>query len=152
MGTTHVAHEWFGIDVVWAQYIGLGTGLIAGIGTYRFMRSSNGQSIIRRISGPQPITPARLPSNNSQIRHIFGNRPGHLPDTPANRQLLINATGNRNNLLGTDRYGTQWFSRIQGDGTQVWVRVRNGVIQNGGINNTPRPWNPETGLNNPTSP
>ena len=91
----------------------------------------------RGTGGPQNITPARLPTNNSQLNHIFGNRPEHLPDTPANRQLLTNTTGNRNNLLGIDRYGTQWFSRIQSDGTQVRVRVRNGVIQNGGVNNIP---------------
>jgi YD repeat-containing protein len=39
--------------------------------------------------------------------------------------------------------------RMLGDGTQVWVQTRNGVIQNGGINQTPRVVNPETGLSGP---
>ena len=30
----------------------------------------------------------KLPSNDSQLRHIFENREGHLPNTPENRKLL----------------------------------------------------------------
>jgi len=95
------------------------------------------------------ITPARLPTNNSQTKHIFGNRTGHLPDTPANRQLLVNTTGNQNNLLGTDQFGNKWFAMIRSDGSQVWVQTRNGVIQNGGLNNPPITWDPNMGLSGP---
>ena len=35
-------------------------------------------------------------------------------------------------------------------GRQVWTRSQNGKINEGGRNNTPRPWDKETGLyNNP---
>ena len=95
---------------------------------------------------------AQLPNNNAQIKHIFNNRIGHLPDTPANRQLLINTAGNPNNILGIDRWGTKWFASTQRDGTQVWVQVRNGTIQNGGVNSPPKSWNPVTGLSSPTRP
>lgn len=51
--------------------------------------------------------------------------------------------------MGTDSYGTQWYSQTRADGSQVWVRVRNNTIQNGGINNPPKTWNPSTGYNKP---
>ena len=96
--------------------------------------------------------PAQLPANNAQIGHIFTNAKGHLPDTLANRKLLINTASNPNNLLGVDIYGNKWFTSIQSDGGQVWVQTRNGIIQNGGINYPPKPWNPTTGLSSPTKP
>jgi len=43
-----------------------------------------------------------------------------------------------------------WYADISEDGTQTWVRVRNGVIDNAGVNNVPRTWDPETGLYNDT--
>lgn len=30
----------------------------------------------------------KLPQNESQIKHIFREAPGHLPDTPENRKLI----------------------------------------------------------------
>ena len=81
------------------------------------------------------------------MRHIFRNTPGHIPDTPSNRNLLVSVSNNRANFLGTDRHGNSWYGQLQPDGTQVWVRSRNGVINNGGINTNPIPFNPVTGLN-----
>jgi hypothetical protein len=87
-----------------------------------------------------------FPSGESQLRHIFRDAPGHLADTPANRALLQNIADDATTTLGTDRFGNVWSARTLEDGTQVWVQVRNGIIQNGGVNPMPRVFNPKTGL------
>ena len=89
----------------------------------------------------QPYSPmgsARFPTNESQIKHIFGNRAGHVPDTQANRSLLQNVANNPANKVATDRFGNVWSAKTQSDGTQVWVATRSGVIQNGGVNTIPK--------------
>ena len=87
-----------------------------------------------------------LPDNPSQLRHIFRDAPGHLPDTPANRRLLLDISTNRSNSLGANRFGNEVFVSTRADGSQVWVETRNGVIQNGGVNNPPRTWVTGDGL------
>lgn len=83
----------------------------------------------------------------TDLSHIFRNAPGHLPDdTPQNRQLLIDTASDPDNYLGNDKYGNEWYSETRPDGTQVWVKVRNDVIRNGGVNQTPRTFNPVSGL------
>lgn len=91
----------------------------------------------------------KLPEKISQLKHIFRKKAGHIDDTPENRSLLETVANNKENYVGTDSYGTQWYSKTQADGSQVWVRVRNNTIQNGGINNPPKTWNPSTGYNKP---
>ena len=49
--------------------------------------------------------------------------------------------------LGTDKYDNTWNARMEPDGSQTWVTVRDGVIQEGGRNDEPHPWDNETGLN-----
>lgn len=88
-----------------------------------------------------------LPPNPSQTRHIFGDRPGHLPDTPRNRQTLVELANDEGCRLGTDKYGNTWYARMEPDSSQTWVTVRDGVIQEGGRNGSPHPWDSETGLN-----
>uniref|UniRef100_UPI0039A4EC2A DUF637 domain-containing protein n=1 Tax=Rhodospirillum sp. A1_3_36 TaxID=3391666 RepID=UPI0039A4EC2A len=90
--------------------------------------------------------PIRLPENPSQIGHIFRDMPGHLPDTPKNRQLLLDTCNNSENILGPNRFGNEVYALIQADGSQIWVEIRNGVIQNGGVNTPPRTWIPGKGL------
>jgi hypothetical protein len=80
------------------------------------------------------------------VEHIFRDASGHLPDTPANRRLLREVANDPATTLGKDRFGNVWSAHTLEDGTQVWVQTRNGVIQNGGLNQTPRAFNPETGL------
>lgn len=53
-----------------------------------------------------------------------------------------------NNYLGKDARGNDWYAFISEDGTQTWVRVRNGIIDNAGVNTVPRIWDSETGLYN----
>ncbi len=93
-----------------------------------------------------------LPDKSSQLKHIFGNRPGHLPDTPSNRKLLTDTANNPKYYKGTDKYGNKWHIKTDNDGRQVWTRSQNGKINEGGRNSTPRPWDKDTGLNNNPTP
>ena len=93
----------------------------------------------------------KLPSNDSQLRHIFENREGHLPDTPENRKLLQDLANDSTKYKGKDKYGNDWNVRMNNDGTQDWVRSQHQVINEVGRNRTPRHWDKETGLfRNPT--
>lgn len=100
--------------------------------------------------GPTTTRPTTFPDGKAQIEHIFRKSPNHIPDTPANRQLLKDVANDSRTTLGTDRYGNTWSGRIQPDGTQVWVQSRNGIIQNAGINQTPRTFDRNTGLAAPS--
>jgi RHS repeat-associated protein len=79
-----------------------------------------------------------FPTDPGQIAHIFRNAPGHIMDTPENRLVLQGVASNPSNRLGVDRFGNVWSALVLRDGTQVWVSVRNGTIQNGGINLQPK--------------
>jgi hypothetical protein len=79
------------------------------------------------------------PPNLSQLLHIFRKKDGHFPkDSPMVRARLKKITENEANLLGTDRNKNKWYAETTKDGKQVWASVRNGRIQNGGINNPPK--------------
>ena len=73
-------------------------------------------------------------------------------DTPKNRALLEGVANNPINRLGSDKYGSIWYAKTQADGSQVWVKVRGDFIVDGGVNDSPLPYNPETGLCSPTKP
>ena len=78
---------------------------------------------------------AELPKNNSQLNHLFRNGTGHLIDTPENRKLIIDLTEDMSNYVGNGVYNTMWFSKTTLDG-QLWASVRNGIVQDCGINKT----------------
>ena len=86
-----------------------------------------------------------LSKNDAQIKHIFRDKTGHISDTPSNRKLLEDVANKKENYMGTDKYGNDWYSHIQPDGSQVWAITRDGTIQNGGVNNPPKSWNTDTG-------
>jgi hypothetical protein len=113
----------------------VGTGIHGGFGATRGSREGGSEHI-------------SLPGNRAQIDHIFGNRPGHLPDTPANRQRLIELANDESTFIGIDKYGNSWHAKIEPDGSQLWVRHQGGIINEGGLNITPRSWNTDTGFNN----
>ncbi len=92
-------------------------------------------------------SPVSLPPNNGQIKHIFRNAPGHLADTPQNRAMLLNLANDASKYIGTDSNGNSWNAEIMPDGSQNWVRYRNGTIINGGNGYPPRQWDSESGLN-----
>lgn len=98
------------------------------------------------------VTQPKFPDNKSQIKHIFRPRNGHLPDTPKNRKLLQDVSGNPKNFLGKDKYGNSWYAKNQSDGSQIWVQERNGIIQNGGSNHPPRTFHSQSGLSSPEKP
>ena len=95
------------------------------------------------------LWPVSLPDNQSQIKHIFRDATGHIPDTANNRQLLLSTSNDLDALLGTDRFGNVWSAKILSNGSQAWVQSRNGIIQNGGINLVPFIFNDQTGLSKP---
>lgn len=60
--------------------------------------------------------------------------------------MLERIANNPASFWGKDQYGTEWYVEMLDDGRQAWVQVRNGQIFDGGINDTPKPWDPDTGL------
>ena len=90
----------------------------------------------------------RLPENDAQLKHIFRKSAGHLEDNPQNRQLLQDLANDVKHHVGKDMRGNDWHYKELDDGSQLWVSVRNGIIQEGGLNQPPRPWSERTGLNN----
>ncbi|WP_336598096.1 filamentous hemagglutinin N-terminal domain-containing protein [Paraburkholderia bengalensis] len=90
--------------------------------------------------------------DDSRAGHIFRDSEGHINDTPANRQLLEAVANDPSAILGTDKYGTTWAAKLNSDGSQTWVGIRNGKVSYGGINLTPKAFNPQTGLASLTKP
>lgn len=75
--------------------------------------------------------------NPGQRRHIFRDAPGHYAeDTAANRAAISSAVTIDNFVRFQN--GNAVFARQNSNGTENWVFTRRGVIQNGGINSTPR--------------
>lgn len=88
---------------------------------------------------------AKFPSNESQIKHIMRNEKGHLIDNARNRSLLIKLSQDKSAFLGKDKNGNEWYSKRLGS-KQLWVIVRNDIIQNGGLNDKSLKFIPELGL------
>ena len=98
------------------------------------------------------VTKISLPENDAQLKHIFREGNGHIIDTPDNRSKILNVANDKKNYLGKDARGNDWYAKTESDGSQIWVRTRNGKVDNAGVNTTPRTWDDETGLYNNTSP
>ncbi len=84
--------------------------------------------------GEKPYLLNRLPQDDSQLKHIFREKEGHLPDTKENRDYLERLANDEKCYQGTDERGNSWYAETLPDGSQGWVSVRDGIIQNGGIN------------------
>jgi hypothetical protein len=94
----------------------------------------------------------KIAIDDKRKKHIFRKAEGHLEDTPSNRKMLEDVANNSENALGTDKWGNTWSAKVQPDGSQVWTQSRGGQIINGGVNQTPRSFNLETGLSSPIKP
>lgn len=79
---------------------------------------------------------AKMPKNDSQIKHIMRTDRGHLSDTPTNRKILVRVANNEKNFIGIDSHGNRRYAQTI-RGVQYWVSTRNGIIQNGGKNTKP---------------
>jgi RHS repeat-associated protein len=86
--------------------------------------------------GPKLAAPvAKFPTNASKLGHIFRKSPGHYAaDSPAARAEINRALGS---FSHTDSFGNKIYSSLNPSGTQTWVQVRNGFIQNAGVNPSP---------------
>ena len=89
----------------------------------------------------------KFPKNDAQLKHIFRNKDGHLADTVKNRKMLQDLANDTKYHVGKDARGLDWHYRINDNGKQEWVCHRDGIIRDGGINDLPRGFDPETGLN-----
>ena len=98
----------------------------------------------RRAEGERSA--ANFPANPSQIRHMFADRDGHLADSPATRERVKELVNRAEHYLGRDKWGNEWYAQIDAEGHQLWAVVRDGTIQNCGLNAVPRQWDPQTGL------
>ena len=78
-----------------------------------------------------------FPEKDGQVKHMFRKGKGHLTDTPANRNAIATVASDEHNYVDTDDYGNRWYALTTPNG-QYWVKVRNGVVSDCGINNPPR--------------
>ena len=88
----------------------------------------------------------RLPTNDSQLKHIFRKSKGHLCDTPKNRKTIVDLVNDESNYRGTDKDGCKWYIKIAKNGGQYWAKVKNGIVSNAGYNRSPIEWDDDTGL------
>lgn len=73
----------------------------------------------------------------ANAEHIFRDEAGHFAeDTSANRQL-IRSVVKPGNYIRTGGGGEDLFRETLPNGTQVWAKVSNGSITNGGLNQVP---------------
>ena len=104
------------------------------------------KKVDKAVDAGKTFKKVSLPDKPSQIKHIFGNRPGHLPDTPANRKILTDTANKEKYYRGTDKFGNRWHIKTDNKGRQIWTRSQNGKINEGGRNDIPLKWDKETGL------
>ncbi len=93
-----------------------------------------------------PLEKSELPTSSSQLNHIFRNKEGHLPKTAENMEKILKLANDPSAIRRKDAKGNVWVTKEE-NGQQLWARIRNGIINNAGINKKPRSWDSSTGLN-----
>ena len=102
------------------------------------------------VNSSSPNNPLRMPEKPSQLEHVFRDAPGHVnPSSAAGRkawaEMFEAVASDGANLRrdavdagliteGAAKAGVQAFTKDLANGDQVWVTVRDGVIQNAGVN------------------
>ena len=98
--------------------------------------------------GSNPSLGVQFPRNPGQIKHIFRKKTGHLSeDTFQNRKLFLDTANDKRNYRGKDNNDVEWYDRIESNGSQTWVKVKNNIISDAGVNKNPRVCNDTTGFN-----
>jgi hypothetical protein len=93
------------------------------------------------------LTENKIDFFKNNIKHIFRDAEGHLQDTPANRQKILEMANDQQNYFPElDARGNLWCAKTLDDGSQLWASIRNGQIRNAGLNPIPISWNNITGL------
>ena len=115
-------------------------------------KAARGELTTGMLPPPGGITKTSSKFFEKNIKHIFRNEPGHLIDTPANRKILLEVSGDPKNFIGVDKHGNSWHAKIQKDGTQVWCISRNGEVRDAGVNKKIQTFHKETGLSNNEKP
>ena len=109
--------------------------------------SENGTNLSSGSGDKQPDDDDDDPKiSDSDASHMFRKKEGHMSDTPENRKALTDLCSDKQNYLGPDSNGVEWFGKILSDGKQLWAGVRGNKIRYGGLNELPRTYNPLTGL------
>ena len=90
-----------------------------------------------------------LPKNVGQLEHMFREKEGHLPNTKENQAIILKMVNTKENYIRTSKneYAElEWYAQILDNGNQLWASVRNGRVENCGINKEARSFDKETGL------
>jgi RHS repeat-associated protein len=78
-----------------------------------------------------------VPFAENSLGHIFRDAAGHLAEGTPEARALIQSVVKAGNYVRTGGGGEQLFRETLSNGTQVWAKVFNGLITNGGVNQVP---------------
>ena len=89
----------------------------------------------------------KIPNTIAQIDHIFRDDDGHLSFSEENVDIISNLINNdKNKVLDSDKNNNSWFESIKSDGSQLWGKVHDNVLSDGGLNKTPKELDEDTGF------
>ncbi|MBO5753764.1 MAG: hypothetical protein J6S69_08785 [Proteobacteria bacterium] len=80
---------------------------------------------------------------------MFRESEGHLPNTTENQEMILTMVNDEENFIGKSKSKyteLEWYAQTLDNGKQLWASVRNGKIENCGMNEKERPFDKETGL------
>ena len=87
----------------------------------------------------------KISEDQNKTGHIFKDSRGHFDkDTLENRGFIESATASRDNWVGSNSYGADIYLKTMPDGTQAWAEVWKNRITDGGKNNFPKEWVPDS--------
>jgi RHS repeat-associated protein len=93
-------------------------------------------AVILGLSGFDPEDDA-VPFAEHNLEHIFRDSAGHFAEDTTENRALVQSAVKPGNYVRTGGGGEQLFRETLPDGTQVWAKVYDGKVTNGGLNQTP---------------